>query len=142
MILTIILMALLVIGIVFAIIGKVADVDVLDFIGGPIAGLDGFLLAIIAACQLSVHSNYYKNQVRLECEEQIASIQNTRLALENKIESNTLTILEVNTYNDSVKEFKTKIKKEQLALQNPWANWFVCPVYSEFNPDVVSYLYV
>ena len=154
MILLIIFGVLLVGGVVFAILGTFevfkdrdsyySEFNEVSQVGGAIVGLVGFLGLSICSIIALVNncSNFYKNKVRIEYQERINSIENTRIALENQLSSSTLTVLEISSYNDTVREFKTQLKQEQLLLKDPWVGCLCCPVCNEFSVDVVSYIYV
>ena len=104
--------------------------------------LFGAVLLGLSGVAIGKHSNIFNNKVRVECQERIDSLNNSRSFLEKKIESNTITVLEISSYNDSVREFKTELTQKQLELDSYWIGLYTCPAYNEFSPDAVSYLYV
>lgn len=101
----------------------------------------GFAFTMCSIIAIITHSTLMKDTKRIELTERINSINNTRKALEQRIETSTYTVLEINNYNETVKSFKVDLQKEQKALNNPWINWMYCPVYNEFSADQVSYLF-
>jgi len=54
--------------------------------------------------------------------------------------SSSITRVEAVEYNEKVKDYKTDIAKSKHRLDNPWINWFVCPVYNEFTGEEVRYI--
>ena len=142
MILLIIFGIMLILGIVLLIWALDVDSE-FGFIGSLLLGVPGFIGAIIcASLAINANVNLSKNQMRVIYQERISSIQNTRLALENKIESSTITVLEVSAYNESVREYKTNLANAQLRVQSPWIGLFECPVCNEFSVEAVDYLYL
>lgn len=102
--------------------------------------LSAIILVAFVVLTLTSRGYYHQNVLRMKIQEQINSIESSRAVLENKIESETYTILEVNSYNESVKEYKIMIQTGQNQYANPWINWLSSPVYNEFSIDAVSYL--
>ena len=111
------------------------------FLTGLAGGL-GFGIGLITCSIMCIvaNSTTFKENKRISLNETIVEIMNTRYVLEHRAETETVTVLEINTYNEKVRNFKNEIKKNQAMLKDPWVNWFVCPVYNEYDPDVVSYL--
>lgn len=118
---------------------KVDDVSIL---GTCLLALGGGIFlgcGIVGIIKNSSAMNAYKT---ISLQERIDSINNSKKALENKIESNTYTVLDVSSYNDSVREYKTDVATAQMRLNNPWINIFECSAYKNFDVNAVSYLYV
>ena len=111
--------------------------------GGDVVAMLGMLGLVICSIIAIVNNNSLdKEIVRVKYQERINSINNTRQALENQLQSSTLTILEVSAYNDSAREFKQELKKDQLLANNPWIGCLCSPVCKEFSINAVSYLYI
>jgi len=129
-----------VIGIGLIILGHRFDWDVV-FGLGILAFLVSFICLIVGIPWAIIgNSHFIAMRTTIELQERIESINSSRKALENKIESNTYTVLEINTYNNEVREYKTEVTSNQLVLNNPWINVFVCYVYNEFDANAVEYL--
>lgn len=146
MIILFILIALVIAGVVLCLLANVADIfyveDIPDIIGVCLISICGFSLLVCSIFTIVRNSKVSKEHKTIEIQETIESINETRKTLEYKISSESYTVLEINEYNNNVKEYKTEIKQANLILNNPWINWFENPAYKEFNGNEVSYLYV
>lgn len=106
--------------------------SILGFIGLCCAGFGG----------LSKNTTLAQTKLSIELTERVESINSSKKSLEKKIESSTYTVLEINDYNNSVRDYKTEVAKAHVTLNNPWINWFECCAYKNFDVDAVSYLFV
>lgn len=100
------------------------------------------LCSVLFGGLLSKNTTLEQTKLSIELTERIESINSSKKSLEKKIESSTYTILEINDYNNSVREYKTEVAKAHVTLNNPWINWFECCAYKNFDVDAVSYLFV
>lgn len=148
MILLIIFGVLFIAGLVFVILGfkdrwDNYDMNFTSIIIGTIPNIIGIggLIGCVIAISVT-HSPLYRDNKRVQYQEQINAINNTRKALEEQLQSSTLTILEVSAYNDTVRDFKVSLKQDQRETQSTWIGILCCQVCNEFSVDAVSYLYV
>jgi hypothetical protein len=143
MILLIIFGALVVLGVILYFIYLKDEWKEGILVGSLASVLVGLFGLMICGCVGIINNaSARKTTQRIEYQERINSINNTRLALERELETSTLTILEVSAYNDSVREFKTELGREQALYKSLWVGLFCCPVCNEFSVDAVSYLYL
>ena len=143
MILTIIFAIFLIACITLLIILKIKNdpYDITDepqfILGVILSSIWGIALSITIGISVSQNNDYAKKQETIAIQERIDSINATRNALERK---DTISVIEITTYNNEVKELKTDILQYQQALKNPWINWFYNPVWNNYSVDCVSYL--
>lgn len=149
MILLIIFGTLFILGLIFIILGYFCrifhywetndNVAIAGFVNIFVGGI-GLLVCSIFA--IANNCTIGREQIRFDYQEKINSLNNTKKALESQLESSTLTILEVSTYNNSVRAFKTELQTAQLLSKSPWVGCLCCQVCNEFSVDAVSYLYI
>lgn len=143
MIVLIICLLALIIGIGFFIYGHhVEDAKTPGTIGFILTVVGAFSTLIFGTICICTNCSLNANRVRIEVNDYIDSLNSTRAILEKQIDSSTYTVIDVASYNDQVRTYKTTIRTQQRALSNPWINWWSCYVYSEYSPDAVSYLYI
>ena len=141
-------MLLFIISIVVLIVGIFVtwyleqESDILWIVTLALVCVSGVTALIMGFGGIVTNSSVAKNDITIKLNERIESINNSRKSLEKKIESSTYTILEVNSYNDSVREYKTEVAQAQKRLDNIWINWLTCSAYNNFDVNAVSYLFV
>jgi len=111
-------------------------------ISSVVVGLGIIGVGVMGVGGLVMNNSLTKDTITIELNERIESINNSKKSLENKIESKTYTVLEINDYNNSVREYKTEVAQAQKRLDNIWINWMTCSAYRNFDVDAVSYLFV
>lgn len=101
-----------------------------------IAGL-GVIICSIAA----IVSNFpsLKNKVKINLDQKIEELQSDYNYIQTITDDKARNIAVVE-YNKEVKEFKTELKSKQYYLNNIWYNWYTCPVYNDYDVEVVVYI--
>ena len=142
MILTLIFICLLVLGIVGLILYDKAPIykqlDFIEFLSIVfiLIGLIGSVVCVTLAGVARVKATAKAEEIRLE-EKQEALNSTYEYLTSNGYYSPS--IVEINSYNKEVSDFKAKIRSTKMQLKNPWINWFVCPAASKFDENSVEY---
>ena len=140
MILIIIFAALIVFGIVGAIIGLFLESRWINGyttvkIIGTISSVSGaFLLCLFGFIAIVENCTVQQQKIIAEYTERATELNTTYQSLLNNYES-----VAVYQYNKAVGEYKTEILVKQKQLANPWINWFTCCAYNDLNVDAVCY---
>lgn len=121
-------------------IGYCDDIwEIIQFISAVIGGVLLVGLFITSIVCIVANSNYTKRKVRIEYNETVESLNNTKEYIETITDDYARSIA-VTEYNHEVRLFKSDLKKEKNILNNQWINWFVCSEYKKLNIDVVEYI--
>lgn len=139
MIWTIISLAVLVVGIVCAIVWYYTGDDTWG-IGAVPSGLVGGIFSILCiSLVLSVNTPFNKRRTKIELDNRIAEIEADKQLILT-LKDDYARSVAITNYNNKVKEFKVEVEKAQYDLNNPFVNWFTCPVYNEYDSSMVDYI--
>lgn len=110
-----------------------------SLVWGVIGGAGLFFALVCIIPSLIENSSIMADTYRITYNETKEQLNNTRIRL---LEADPASIerLDIASYNEQVREFKSEILTAQERLKNPWLNTFTCYVYNEFDANVVSYI--
>ena len=145
MIITLISLAILLIGIVFYILEcrwfkkqRCWNTDnSYRYVIGMVGIIVGAISVIIELFVILFMNNglHYKSE-KIRLNKTIESL-NATYSIISKREDNS--IVEITEYNTKVKEYKNEIEFSKTVLNSLWLNWFECRVYNNFTGDEVRY---
>lgn len=145
MILTLIFVALIIIGVVLFIVGLHLEWD--HDLLSEVLKIAGVVQIVIGACAsiicvaaiICTHCQATQVDLKVRYEQQVTELTSTRkgiLTLQDDYARSVAT----QQYNTEVRKFKTEILQAQVKLTNPWICWFESPIYNDFDANIVSYI--
>ncbi len=113
--------------------------EVIGFLSIVIGSVLLIALFITSIACIVNNTNYTKRKVRIEYNETVESLNNTKEYVETITDDYARSIA-VTEYNNEVKAFKSDIMKEKNRLNNGWINWFTCSEYKKLDTDAIEYI--
>ena len=109
---------------------------ILGAVFSAIAGL-GVIICSVAAIVTNFPS--LKNKVKIDLDQRIEEIQSDYNYIQSITDDKARSVADVE-YNKEVNQFKTQLQSEQYYLNNIWLNWYTCPVYNDYDVEIVVYI--
>ena len=140
MLIIIIFGSLLVIGLILYILDTWIHwwseiIGILGIVGAILGGVTVFVFGLV---MLGQNSQSSAREVQVWYEQEVISLRTTENTI-RYIEDDYARSITIFQYNQSVREFKTKILTKQENLKNPWINWLVTYSWSTLDAEVVNY---